>query len=397
MGFIDRMFGAVDPAAVETRQLVQDPNVPLQSITPAQAAWLGLQMFPVGDVSSERALGLTAYWRGVNIIAGTIAGLPLKTYLKNSNGDRKQIKSFLDNPAGPYARGGLTPFAWKELVVMHIVVQGNTYLEHVRNNAGSMIGLLPTPPSTVAPKWTGDADKVFQIASNPKRTLDSSEMTQIMGMSENGLQGLSPVTLFRNALKTSVAGEDAAQRGFRGALLSGLVTTGTDVEGTEAKEIQEKLDEKFDNITSRIAVVNRDLKFTPWSMTAEDAQFLQSRAFQVEEISRMLGVPPHLLGQTEKQTSWGTGVAEQNLGLARYTLSGYTSRIEESLSALLPPNQFVEFDYKGLLQGTPTEEIALLITQVDAGLLTADEARKILNRPPLGNGAPPKGGQGATN
>ena len=82
-------------------------------------------------------------------------------------------------------------------------------------------------------------------------------------------------------------------------------------------------------------------------MTKRDAQFIESRSFQVEEVSRIYGVPPHLLGQTEKQTSWGTGVAEQNLGLSRYTLMGYTSRIESALVAVLAPAEFAEFDYKG--------------------------------------------------
>ena len=118
-------------------------------------------------------------------------------------------------------------------------------------------------------------------------------------------------------------------------------------------------------------------------MTQRDAQFIESRSFQVEEVSRIYGVPPHLLGQTEKQTSWGTGVAEQNLGLSRFTLMGWTSRIESALAAVLPPTEFAEFDYRGLLAGTPQQEIELLIAQKNAGLLSADEARAILNRPPL--------------
>jgi HK97 family phage portal protein len=124
-------------------------------------------------------------------------------------------------------------------------------------------------------------------------------------------------------------------------------------------------------------------------MSAEDAQFIGQRAFSVEEVARIFGVPPHLLAQTEKQTSWGTGVAEQNLGLARYTLMPWTSRIEQSLSRLLPTSRFVEFDYAGLLQGTPTEEVALLKTQIDARILTPNEARRLRNLPPLPDGDGP--------
>ncbi|AQT79192.1 hypothetical protein B1R94_07805 [Mycolicibacterium litorale] len=135
-----------------------------------------------------------------------------------------------------------------------------------------------------------------------------------------------------------------------------------------------------------IAVINRKLKFDKWSMSAEDAQFLQSRAFQIEEIARWFGLMPIHLGQTEKQTSWGTGVAEQNRGLARYNLEGWTTRLQERLTRLLTGSKKCEFDYTAFLQPDPEKEIELLISQVDAGLLTLNEARKIRNQPPVPGG-----------
>lgn len=131
--------------------------------------------------------------------------------------------------------------------------------------------------------------------------------------------------------------------------------------------------------------VNRSLKFTPWTMPAVDAQFIESRVHQVEEVSRIFGIPPHLLGQTEKQTSWGSGVTEQNRGLARYTLMPWTSRIEQRLSRLMGNGQLCEYDYAGLLQGSAQEELQMLIDQVGADLLTVDEARRVRNLEP----APP--------
>jgi phage portal protein BeeE len=110
---------------------------------------------------------------------------------------------------------------------------------------------------------------------------------------------------------------------------------------------------------------------------------MEARDFAIAECGRLFGIPPHLLNDIEKQSSWGTGVAEQNLGLARYTLKGWSSRIEQALTRELPPGQFVEFDYAGLLQGTPEKEIRLLIEQKDAGILTLPEVRRIRNLPPL--------------
>jgi HK97 family phage portal protein len=170
-----------------------------------------------------------------------------------------------------------------------------------------------------------------------------------------------------------------------GALVSGLVTPEDDLTEDEAKAIKDNLRRKMQGESNAgdIAVINRKLKFTPWSMNATDAQWLESRAFQVEEVARWFGVPPHLLAQTEKQTSWGQGVSEQNRGLARYCLQPWTTRIEEVLSRLLPAGRKTEFDYAAFVKPSLKEEVDLLIAQVQAGLLTVDEARAIRNMPPL--------------
>jgi HK97 family phage portal protein len=211
-------------------------------------------------------------------------------------------------------------------------------------------------------------------------------MTQIMGLTTDGLRGISPLSVMRNAIGTGIAGEQAAARSFgSGLLISGIVTPEEDITEADAQIIKAGLQAKMGGVQNAgdIAVVNRKLNFSPWSMTNEDAQFVQSREFQVIEFARMFGIPPHLLGAAEKQTSWGTGVAEQNVGLARYTLMPWTSRVEESLTSLLPRGTFAEFDYSGLLQGSPKEEIELLIKQKEAGILTVDEVRHIRNLPPL--------------
>jgi HK97 family phage portal protein len=205
----------------------------------------------------------------------------------------------------------------------------------------------------------------------------------------DGLRGLSVISIARNSLGTAIAGDRAAAKMFsEGALISGIVSPEDDWQEGDAKTIRASLDQNvagWEN-ASKVAVVNRKLKFTPWTMSMEDAQFIQSRQFQIEEIARWTGVPPHLLMQTEKQTSWGTGVAEQNRGLARFSLNGWTSRIEQTLSRLLPAPRFVEFDFAGLERPTPEQEIDLLIKQVQAGLMTVNEARKIRNMDPIPGG-----------
>lgn len=344
-----------------------------------------------GDVSESSALGLTAFYRAVSLIAGTVAGLPLKVYRDLGNGQREQVPHFLsDNPAGPY---DLSAFGWCETVMLHQLLHADAFLKAITNEAGELIGLWPIHPLAVTGvRWDG-ADKVFTVAlaNGKSEELVTGEVTQIMGMSSDGLRGTPPLSLFRQALNTAKASDAAANRSFvTGALISGLVTTDEDIDSEEAKTIKEALNAKIVGTENAgaIAFVNRSLKFSPWKMSNVDAQFLESRAFGVEEIARMFGLPVNLLSVSGAVSNWGTGVAEANLGLQKYVLMGHTSRIESAVRAILPPDLFAEFDYRGLLQGSPREEIELLIAQVGAGLLTADEARAIMNRPPLP--APPK-------
>ena len=345
-----------------------------------------------GEVNEANALGLTAFYRAVSLIAGTVAGLPLEVYQENPDDSRTELKGhWLDEtPAGPY---DMTDYAWVETVMLHQLIHGETFLKYLFNEAGELIGLWPVHPLAVTRVVWAGAKKVFSIAMVDGGTeiLTSDELLHVPAMSIDGLRGCSPLSVFRQTLGTSRAGEVAANRTFTtGALIRGLVTTEEDIDGDEAKAIKAQLDQKMAGAENAggIAFVNRSLKFSPWTMSNVDAQFLESRRFQVEEIARMYGLPTNLLSATGAVSNWGTGVAEANLGLQKYVFMAYTSRLESAFKRVLAPNQFAEFDYHGLLQGSPKDEIGLLIQQVGAGILTVDEARGILNLPPLGAPAP---------
>lgn len=338
-------------------------------------------------VGESSVLGLAAVYRAVSLIAGTIASLPMRTIATNKDGHTERARSFLDTPAGPGAEV-MTPFEWKEQVLVHLLLHGNAYCAHIYGGAGQLVGLLPVHPLAVTVDMQPDGTKLFTVslADGTRRVFTSQQLTHIPALSTDGVTGLSPIAVARNVFGTSLAGDKAAARMFaNGAMVSGLVTPEDDLTAEGATTIKNDLRKRISGTDNAgdIAVINRKLRFDKWSMSAEDAQFLQSRAFQVEEIARFYGVPPHLLMQTEKQTSWGTGVQEQNRGLARYTLEPWTTRIQERLSRLLTGGKKCEFDYSAFVQPDPETEINLLIAQVDAGLLTTNEARKIRNLLPL--------------
>ena len=355
------------------------------------SGWVNVAANGLDGVTEASAMGIPAFSRGVELIAGTIAGLPLKTYA-GEGASRRRVTSLLDDPTGPY---DMTPFNWVEMQVMHLVCYREAYLLHIRNKAGAAVGYFPVHPDNVTKvEWLANGSKRFHVKNGtetkvygtPEDPTNEGAIRQVLGPTMSGLRGTSLFQTHRRIFQIAIAAEKASAKTFTGALVSGLISMDgdEDVEEEEAQAIMEKLNQRIagtDN-AGRLAFINRHLKMTSWQMSNLDAQFAESRAFQIEEFARMLGLPPHLLAQTEKQTSWGTGVAEQNVGLARYTLMGYTSRLEAAYRKDLPGKEFAEFDYKGLLQGTPKDEIDLLLSQVAGGLLDANEARAILNLPP---------------
>jgi HK97 family phage portal protein len=359
---------------------------------PALAEYLGLSGVSLAGVSvtEQSALGLTAVYRAVALISGTIGGLPLKSYRTTADGIRERVATFLDNPGGP---DGPTAYEWVELVLVHLLLHGNAYLRHLYNGGGAVIGLQILHPSAVTIRrvdapWRVEYD--ILLSDGTKETLSSLDLTHIPALGTDGVKGIAPITACRQAIGTGLAGDQAAARMFGSSLLLGGIVSVAGITKEQAEEVKAGLQAKLTGVhhAGDIAVVNKDLTFSPWSMSPEDAQFIETRIHQVEEVARIFGVPPHLLGQTEKQTSWGTGVSEQNRGLARYTLAPWTTRIEQRLSRLLTRPTTCEFDYAGLLQPAPDEEIRLLLEEVKGGLLTVDEARRIRNLPPLPAAAP---------
>lgn len=222
--------------------------------------------------------------------------------------------------------------------------------------------------------------------------LTTREMTHIVGPHSDGLRGWSFLSLGRNALGIGLASERSAAGMFKnGAQIAGVLTpaAGEDISEAEARTISADLDQNlYGRVNAgRIPLVNRILEFHPWQMTNMDAQWLESRKFQIEEVSRLTGVPPFLLFELEKTTSWGTGIAEQNTNLAQYVFLPWCKRISERLSRLIPGSpRFCEFDFAGLEAGSAAQVSALLMAEVNGGMRTLNEARRLINLPPVAGG-----------
>jgi HK97 family phage portal protein len=352
--------------------------------------------FSGADVGEGSALGLSAVWRAVTLISGMLAQLPMRTLRDTGDGMRQRMDSFLDDPGGPT---GPTSFEWRETVITHLLLHGNAFLAHVWGGAGQLIALVPLHPLAVHIDLPHPNDEeqplggkwfTATLIDGSTKRFDGATMTHIPGLSVDGIRGLSVITVARNSLGTAIAGDRSAAKMFgAGLTVAGLVTPDEDdPDWTDAAEVKAQINGALtgaDN-AGEIAVLNRKLKFQQMSMSAEDAQFLQSRQFSIEEIARWFGVPPFELMQTDKQTSWGTGIESQQRGLGRGTLAPWATRLEQRLSRLLSKKLFVEIDFAGLERPTPEIEIGLLLQQTDGGLLTLNEARAIRNLAPVEGG-----------
>lgn len=348
-------------------------------------------------VNESSALASATVYRCVALVAGTVGTLPLDT-LRVNNGVQTPLASVFDDPDP----GGLTPMSWKETITAHILLHGNAYLQKIYGAVGQVVALkiihplfvtieLPDPRAEEQPKG-GKWFRVSMIDGTSYR-FDANVIEHIMGLSMNGYEGMSVLTAARNGLGTALAADRAAATMFdKGALISGIVTSDDqDFTRKEAKQVKADLDRRMNgwNNAGGIPVVNRKLKFTPWQMTAQDAQFLESRRFQVEEICRWFGVHPSLIGVMGAVSNWGTGVEQQQIGLGRFNLAHITTRIEQTLSRLKASTVSVKFDYSALERPNPQDQIASIIAQINCkdaegrSLMTIDEGRALLNRPPL--------------
>ncbi len=350
------------------------------------------------DVSERSMMGVSAFYRAVSLISSELASLPLRSYTQASpEVIRKQVPSIFDDPDGP---DGQTPFEWKCTLFAHLIIHGKAGALKIKNNGGAVIALRLVPPGSFKER-VPTSSEIKSKAQRPRGglwfdlTLDTGEAVKldaddffyVPGLSLDGLTGVSLLEYARVSMGTTISADEAAGNMFaNGAMISGIATPDDEEDITDdVPEIRRQIESAtggYEN-AGRIAVIARRLKLQPWSMTAVDAQFLQSRQFQIEEIARWTGVPPHLLMQTEKQTSWGTGVEMQDRALGRTVLSPWAHRAEQRGSRLLAKPRFLEFDFSGLERPAPEKEVEIDLAQVAAGVMTKDEYRKKRGWSPL--------------
>jgi HK97 family phage portal protein len=351
-------------------------------------------------VTDDTALAHVDVWKCRSLIADAVAMLPLRAYRSaawvDDNGyNRTYAEKVPDQPllfTDPMP-GDLAPeFSFKHRLVDSLLSDGNAYAEVAAvDQRGMPSALFPVHPSKVRDiRLDSQGRTVFEMHDGGLMgsVRNGGTMVHLPGYIQAGsLKGLSPILAGKQAIALSMAAEEFGARWFGdGAHPSGYLHTPSDIEPDDAKAMKRQWVQTYGGLSREPAVLYGGLEWSPISVNPEESQFIETRRFQSGQIAALYRVPPHLVGDVDKTTSWGTGIEEMGLGFVTWTLGPWLTRLEQGLSFLLPPGQIARFNVQVLLRGRVDDQYNSFARGIQNGFLSTNDVREILDRPPVPGG-----------
>ena len=347
-----------------------------------------------GKVVTERsAMQMTAVYACVRILSEAIAGLPLHVYRYKEDGGKEKA---LDHPLYLLLHDEPNPemssFVFRETLMTHLLLWGNAYAQIIRNGKGEVVALYPLMPNkmTVGRDTNGQLYYTYQKSQDelPKDntytvTLYPSDVLHIPGLGFDGLVGYSPIAMAKNAIGLAIATEEYGSKFFaNGAAPSGVLEHPGTIK--DPARVRESWMSQFGGSanSNKIAVLEEGLKYTPISISPEQAQFLETRKFQINEIARIFRVPPHMVGDLEKSSF--SNIEQQSLEFVKYTLDPWVIRWEQSIQRRLLSSEekkryFVKFNVEGLLRGDYQSRMNGYAIGRQNGWMSANDIRELEN------------------
>lgn len=391
---------ALDALGWPTVQNADIPQTPLPGITRNSSTWDffygGIDGLP--SVNEQSLLSISAAYACVNLISGAISALPLHLYRRSASGERDQLQNddlwwILNEQFLPRWSSAN---AW-EYLCQSLLFHGDAFAVIVRQGA-RIVGLEPVHPNNVTVAVTPDRMRlVYAVAfdDGSVAAYDQDDMIHVAGFGFNGFRGVSPI---RHVLTTSagvaLATQEYAGRFFANSARPDIVLTTDDpINAETADRLRESWERQYSGLqkSHRPAVLGHGAKLQQLTMTAEDAQLLATRQFQIEEIARAYGVPPFMIGHTDKTTSWGSGVETMGTGFVRFTLRQHLNKFQTEINRKFfrTATRFAEFDTFELERADMKalfESFRIAIGRAgEPGFMTADEVRMKLNLKSKGN------------
>ena len=347
-------------------------------------------------VTERSAMQMTAVYCCVRILSEAVASLPLQFYRYTDDGGKEKavdhpLYFLLHDEPNPE----MTSFIFRETLMTHLLLWGNAYSQIIRNGKGEVVALYPLMPDRMKVdrdehgrlyyEYTVyDSDDVDGRKGTDKvgRTvrLQPHDVLHIPGLGFDGLVGYSPIAMAKNAIGLAIATEEYGSKFFaNGAAPSGVLEhPGTIKDPSKVRESWQATFGGSGN-SNKIAVLEEGMKYTPISISPEQAQFLETRKFQIDEIARIFRVPPHMIGDLEKSSF--NNIEQQSLEFVKYT---WVSRWEQAMvRALLTPDEkkkyFFKFNVDGLLRGDYQSRMNGYATARQNGWMSANDIRELEN------------------
>ena len=344
-------------------------------------------------VTERSAMQMTAVYSCVRILAEAVAGLPLHLYRYKEDGGKEKA---LDHPLYLLLHDEPNPemssFVFRETLMTHLLLWGNAYAQIIRNGKGEVIALYPLMPNRMVVDRDIHGQLYYQYTRSTEEAptmkgvtvnLPPSDVLHIPGLGFDGLVGYSPIAMAKNAIGMAIACEEYGAKFFaNGAAPGGVLEHPGTIK--DPQRVRESWQSTFGGSgnSNKIAVLEEGMKYTPIGISPEQAQFLETRKFQINEIARIFRVPPHMVGDLEKSSF--SNIEQQSLEFVKYTLEPWLVRWEQSIQRiLLSPEEkksyFAKFNVEGLLRGDYASRMTGYATARQNGWMSANDIRELEN------------------
>ena len=349
-------------------------------------------------VNERTAMQTTAVYACVRILAEAVASLPLHVYEYRDDGGKKLVHDhslyyLLHDEPNPE----MTSFVFRETLMSHLLIWGNAYAQIIRDGAGRVLGLYPLLPDKMDVQ-RDDCGNIYYVYSrnsdeNPMFKeygdirLKAEEVLHIPGLGFDGLIGYSPIAMAKNAVGMTLACEEYGASFFANGANPGGVLEHPGVLKDPSK-VRESWNSVYRGVNNahKIAVLEEGMKYQQIGIPPEEAQFLETRKFQINEIARLYRIPPHMVGDLDKSSF--SNIEQQSLEFVKYTLDPWVIRWEQSLqrSLLLPGEKgkyFIKLNVDGLLRGDYQSRMNGYAVGRQNGWFSANDIREMENMNPI--------------
>ena len=343
---------------------------------------IGLQtLFPDANVyDADKALTLSSVWCAVRLLSESVSSLPCGVYTKEPNGDKVEaVNDRIYNLIKFKPNNYQNKITFFEYVMMSICMTGNSYVQIVRDNSGNPVQLMPID-SALVDVVINEGELFYQIDGGG--VLDSADVLHFKTLTDDGIVGLSPIDQCAKAINWGINVEEFGSTFFKnGAKPSSVLSTDRALSETAIQRLKNSFNSSYSKLSqsNSTIILEEELTFKPISISPEQAQFLASRQFSIEEVARIFNVPPHMLKDLTKSSF--NNIEMQSQEFVTYTLMPYITRIENEMNLkLFRTNElgykFIEFNVNGLLRGDVKSRNEAYKTAITNGYMSINEVRQ---------------------